>query len=169
MDFILRGEEGREVRARVRREGPVYVVDLEEAGKRRSIRIDAAGRSLIIDGRQHEVSVSPVPGEDGVYLVSADGVSRRIEVSDPLTVLAAQSRDASAAKHGGRVTAYMPGRVVSLLVEPGASVVAGQGLVVLEAMKMQNEIQAERAGVVKAVHVQAGQSVDGGDLLFEIE
>jgi len=63
----------------------------------------------------------------------------------------------------------MPGRVVVIMVEEGDTVAAGQGLVVLEAMKMENEIQAESAGIVRRVHVTAGQAVEGGDLLFDIE
>ena len=65
-------------------------------------------------------------------------------------------------------TAYMPGRVVAVLVEQGKHVEVGQGIVVLEAMKMENEIRAEVAGVVTKLHVKPGQSVEGGDLLFEI-
>ena len=62
----------------------------------------------------------------------------------------------------------MPGRVVSVAVAEGATVEAGQPLVVLEAMKMQNEIQADRAGTVTRVHVAAGQAVEGGDPLLEL-
>ncbi|MGB5552633.1 MAG: biotin/lipoyl-containing protein, partial [Thermoanaerobaculia bacterium] len=63
---------------------------------------------------------------------------------------------------------YMPGRVVELLVQEGDEVTVGQGLVVLEAMKMENEIQADRAGTVKKIFVSAGQPVEGGDPLFEL-
>ena len=63
----------------------------------------------------------------------------------------------------------MPGRVVTLLVGEGETVKAGQGVVVLEAMKMENEIQTDVAGVVKKIFVEEGQSVEGGDPLFEIE
>ena len=60
-------------------------------------------------------------------------------------------------------------RVVAVHVGEGDRVTAGQGLVVLEAMKMQNEITAERQGVVRQVFVTSGQAVEGGDPLFEIE
>jgi biotin carboxyl carrier protein len=63
----------------------------------------------------------------------------------------------------------MPGRVVAVLVEPGAEVRRGQGVVVLEAMKMENEIQAESDGVVRTLHVEPGQAVEGGDPLFDLE
>ena len=85
----------------------------------------------------------------------------------PLRHLALGS--SAAAPDGKRaVTAYMPGRVVAVLVEQGHRVEVGQGIVVLEAMKMENEIRAEVAGVVTKLHVRPGQSVEGGDPLFEI-
>jgi biotin carboxyl carrier protein len=63
----------------------------------------------------------------------------------------------------------MPGRVVEVRVAEGQEIRAGEPLLVLEAMKMQNEIQAERDGTVRKLHVAAGDAVDGGDLLLEIE
>jgi pyruvate carboxylase subunit B len=63
---------------------------------------------------------------------------------------------------GGAVKAPMPGLVVKVLVEAGATVAAGQGLVVLEAMKMENEIKAMAPGVVDSVAVKAGQAVEKG-------
>jgi biotin carboxyl carrier protein len=63
----------------------------------------------------------------------------------------------------------MPGRVVALLAEEGSSVEQGQGILVLEAMKMENEIAAERDGTLKKLFVELGQPVEGGDPLFEIE
>ncbi len=64
-----------------------------------------------------------------------------------------------------RLTAPMPGRVVRVLEAPGADVVAGQGLVVIEAMKMENELEAPRAGRVQEVAVREGQAVEAGALL----
>lgn len=63
----------------------------------------------------------------------------------------------------------MPGRVVGVAVREGDAVVAGQPLVVLEAMKMQNELQAERDAVVRKVHVAVGEAVEGGDPLIDLE
>ena len=68
-----------------------------------------------------------------------------------------------------RVLAPMPGRIVRVLVKPGDRVDARQGLVVVEAMKMENEIASLRAGVVKEVAVNPGQSVESGRLLVVIE
>jgi biotin carboxyl carrier protein len=144
----------------------------------RTHHVDAAAvgpgaASLIVDGRQRELAVHPLPPAPGGgdrYRLTADGttVPAEVEVLDPLTHLARQAH----AKAGGparrEVTAYMPGRVVAVLVEEGSEVAAGQGVVVLEAMKMENEIPAESDGVVRKVFVEVGQAVEGGDRLFEL-
>ncbi|MGH7905997.1 MAG: biotin/lipoyl-containing protein, partial [Candidatus Binataceae bacterium] len=65
--------------------------------------------------------------------------------------------------------AMMPGRVVSVLIEPGEVVEAGQGLVVVEAMKMENELRSPKPGKIAAVKVVAGQTVEKNDLLVIIE
>lgn len=70
---------------------------------------------------------------------------------------------------GARVKPPMPGKVVSVAVHEGATVEAGAVLVILEAMKMQNEITAPAGGVIKKVHVKAGQNVEAKDVLVEIE
>jgi biotin carboxyl carrier protein len=63
----------------------------------------------------------------------------------------------------------MPGLVIKVEVAPGEAVAQGQGLVVVEAMKMENELRAEAAGVVKLVRVQAGQTIERDELLIEFE
>ncbi len=165
---------GREEEIVVERDGSGYRVTVGD----RDYRVDAAAvvdgvMSLRIDGAQSEIAVSPLPGPGGGgdrYRVSAGGgaVATELEVLDPLTHLARQAH----AKAGGparrQVTAYMPGRVAAILVAEGADVAAGQGVVVLEAMKMENEIQAEHAGTVRRILVEPGQAVEGGDPLFEI-
>ncbi len=74
-----------------------------------------------------------------------------------------------AASEGGRLTAPMPGKVIALLVEPGARVVTGQPLVVMEAMKMEHSICAPGAGKVVALRYAVGEQVGEGDLLLEFE
>ncbi|RMH23407.1 MAG: biotin/lipoyl-binding protein [Acidobacteria bacterium] len=123
-------------------------------------------KSLLIDGRHHEAAVRPLA--EGRYRVSAGGSTEMVELLDPLAVLAEQA--AGGAKAGKRlITAYMPGVVKRVLVAAGDAVRRGQGLAVLEAMKMENEIEAEADGTVAKVLVKDGQAVEGGDPLFEIE
>jgi biotin carboxyl carrier protein len=68
-----------------------------------------------------------------------------------------------------KISSSMPGRVVKLLVEEGQRVAAGDGVIVIEAMKMENILRAEAPGVVTAIHVQAGENADGGAELLRIE
>ena len=77
--------------------------------------------------------------------------------------------DVAAAAGPQKVTAPMPGRIVRLFVQPGDAVTARQGLVVVEAMKMENELRAGRDGTVAEVHVREGLSVDAGALLIVIQ
>ena len=67
------------------------------------------------------------------------------------------------------VRSMMPGKVVELLVNEGDQVEKDQSVIVIEAMKMENEIRAAVAGTVKAIHVEAGQVVESGELLIELE
>ena len=167
MELVIRHRE-REERVQVRRNGEGYEVSIGG----RTYRVDAeaarAGlHSLRIDGAQHEVAVRR-QGE-GTYQVSTAHGSVPVEVTDPLTHLASQTRGGKGGRGRQRVNAYMPGRVVALLVEEGQAVTTGQGIVVLEAMKMENEIRAEHDGTVTKIHVQPGQAVDTGNPLFELE
>jgi propionyl-CoA carboxylase alpha chain len=80
--------------------------------------------------------------------------------------------DRSGATEGrgpSRIEAPIPGKVVAVSVEPGDQVASGQPLVVLEAMKMENELTADRSGQVAVVHVAPGDTVDAGSLLVELE
>jgi biotin carboxyl carrier protein len=96
-----------------------------------------------------------------VYDVTVEGAARA--ASRPSV------KKAKAPAVAGAVTALMPGRVVRLAVDTGQQVEVGDVLLVLEAMKMENEIRAEAAGTVASVAVQAGASVAAGDTLLVIE
>ena len=167
MDLVARHGE-REERVHVRRDGDGFEVRL--GGRTYHVDVSAARsglHSLRIDGAQHEVAVHPQ--EDGVYWVSTAAGSGPVEVADHLAHLAAQTRGGKGGKRRQRVNAYMPGRVVALLAEEGQEVTAGQGILVLEAMKMENEIRAEHDGRIGKVFVQPGQAVEMGNPLFELE
>ncbi len=174
MELIVR-HGGREEEVHLERTGSGYRVSVGE----KSYEVDvvaattmscscpsgATVHSLLIGGRQHEVAVRHQ--KEGIYWVSSAADAGAVEIMDPLTHLARLSHEASS---GGvqQVTAYMPGRVVEILAREGDEVAAGQGVLVLEAMKMKNEIQAEAAGVVRKLLVEQDQAVEGGDPLFEI-
>ena len=124
-------------------------------------------RSLVVDGASHEAAV--FRAGDGSWNVGWRGRSTLVELVDPLTHLATEAHGGTRRSGKHVVTAYMPGRVVSVAVEEGSAVEPGQPLVVLEAMKMQNELQADRTATVRRVHVRPGQAVEGGDPLIELE
>ena len=116
--------------------------------------------SILLDGCSFEVAAS---GSE----VEIAGLRLAVEKDDPRKWNPA----AAARKAGGResVKALMPGKVVRVLVSEGEEVVAGQGLVVVEAMKMQNEMKAPRAGRVVGIAIQENVAVVAGSVLLSIE
>lgn len=146
---------GAEGRYTVRLEGREVEVDVRDTGPHTM--------SLIVDARSHEVAIER---SEGGYLVALRG-----EVLDVGVVEGAGGAVAPRRTGGGpaRVQAPMPGKLVRVLVSAGQEVGAGQGLVVMEAMKMENEIRAPRAGRVKEAPVREGQAVETGALLVLLE
>jgi acetyl/propionyl-CoA carboxylase alpha subunit len=120
--------------------------------------------SLLVDGRSHDVGLERRPGGYRVLVGSHDFA---VELLAPTRgdVVAARPAPAGPA----RLLAPMPGRVVRVLAEPGQEVEAGQGLVVMEAMKMENELRSPRAGRVVEVHARERQAVETGSLLVVVE
>ena len=135
--------------------------------------VERAGREALLslvrlDGTAASREVRCVEGGAGGELaVHADGVVWRTVVNGRR---AAGAGGADAGADGEeRVTAPMPGKVVRILAAPGDAVAARQPVVVVEAMKMENELSASRAGTVKEIPVQEGTSVDAGRVLAVIE
>jgi biotin carboxyl carrier protein len=127
-----------------------------------AVEIDSHTLSLIIDGQSYEVYIVESP--DGVLRLQTDLQEFTAEVTDPR---AWQGRRHGALEAEGRqqVVAPMPGKVVRVLVQAGDKVEAGQGLLVVEAMKMQNEIRSPKGGVIERLHVKEGQPVNAGEVL----
>lgn len=120
--------------------------------------------SLLVGGESYDVSVYE-DGRDG-YIVRHGGFARRIRILNPLTM----AEGAPALGPGPvAVSAVMPGRVVKILAEPGAEVKEGEPLLVLEAMKMENNIASPKQGKVVEVLVAAGQAVETGEKLAIVE
>ena len=110
-----------------------------------------------------------VPGGQSVVEVVVDGWRFELEVEDAaraaLRRRATREPDAAGASGPTDIRAIIPGRVAAIRVAPGDVVEAGQGLLVIEAMKMQNELRAPRAGTVERVAVGEADTIDNGDLL----
>jgi len=131
------------------------------------VRLDGAVASLrfVEDGRSFSVSYQHGAGSQWRVAVG----ERDFDI-DVLTPVEAIEAIAAAATVGpSRLEAPIPGKVVKVHVGVGDEVEAGRPLVVLEAMKMENELTAQQAGKVIAVHVEPGQIIDAGGLLVELE
>jgi biotin carboxyl carrier protein len=126
------------------------------------IEIDAHTLSLLLGGQSYEVRITPSP--EGVLKLQAGLQEFTAEVADPR---AWRGRRHSALEAAGRqqILAPMPGKVVRLLVRAGDKVEAGQSLLVVEAMKMQNEIRSPKGGSVERLNVKEGQPVNAGEVL----
>jgi pyruvate carboxylase subunit B len=125
-------------------------------------------RQLLLDGRPLTLAVEPLGR--GRWALAPGGERLEVEVLDErarhirsLTGAGDQPRGA------GVLKAPMPGLVVRIQAQPGDTVAAGTGLVVLEAMKMENELKAAAPGVVRAIRVAPGEAVEKGQVLVEFE
>jgi biotin carboxyl carrier protein len=130
----------------------------------RAIETGAGTYSILLAGRAFDARVSQ---EGDHLLVSCAGSDFRVRVHDP-RAWRAGGRTALEAAGLQRVVAPMPGKVVRLLVSAGQTVEVGQGLVVVEAMKMQNEVRAPKGGKVERVLVVEGQAVRTQEALLII-
>ena len=122
---------------------------------------------LVVDGRPRVVTIE----RDGrATRVWVDGAPVEVDLRTDADVLLEQfGLDTGDAAADREIHAPMPGLVLRVLVEPGDTVEAGQGVVVLEAMKMENELTAPAAGTVAAVHASPGDAVAKNDLLVEVD
>ncbi len=126
--------------------------------------VDAEGATNVrVNGRVFDLWLEN-DGDTFGFVGSGHRARARVE-SGRSRIAAVASR--SRAAGGGRVMAPMPGRVIQVLVKVGDEVAVGAPVIVVEAMKMENELCAEQAGVVTQIVATVGQSVDGGALLIE--
>ena len=131
-----------------------------------AVEISPGLYSILIDGTSHEVRVVQTP--NGSLTLHTAHLEIAAEINDP--------RAWRGRRHGhieaeGRqqITAPMPGKVVRLLVKPGDQVKGGQGLLVVEAMKMQNEVRSPKTGKVERLLAKEGQPVNAGEILAWID
>lgn len=164
-DVLLDGKKRRleiqsgntEKPARVTLDGVALVVD--------ATLLEPGILSLLIDGKSYRVLLDERHDGRAVLL---DGQRYGYAMEDPRSLRARGSH--AAGKDGPQpIRAPMPGRVVRVLVQAGDTVEALQGVVVIEAMKMQNELKAPKAGRVARINVEAGGTVQAGDVLAVIE
>ncbi|HEY2382342.1 MAG TPA: biotin/lipoyl-containing protein [Terriglobia bacterium] len=155
---------------------PVDVeIDLSDP---RNIQAQIAGRTYTLEAKNVEpgvywfswnnrsIELAVTAAREG-YEVSVGGRHHAVEIVDARAAL----RKATHHSHDGEVElrAPMPGKIVKMLLQPGDEVHANQGVLVMEAMKMQNEIKSPKDGIVKRVAVQEAAAVNAGDLLAVVE
>ncbi|HYC92846.1 MAG TPA: acetyl-CoA carboxylase biotin carboxyl carrier protein subunit [Thermoanaerobaculia bacterium] len=164
MKFIAR-EGGRELEVEVQRHGAGYRVRLGERWIEADlIDIGRYLRSLRLeDGTQYSLVHHR---EGNTHQISLDGATVHVDIIDPLAAKRRRREDETGGT--GTVKALMPGRVARVLVAKGDTVRKGTGLLILEAMKMENEIQAPADGTVDELFVEPGQTVEAGADLVHI-
>jgi biotin carboxyl carrier protein len=154
------------------------IVDLERHANRWRISLDGNlvdadaveiapnTYSILLNGKSHEIRVTPTP--TGALTLQTGPHEFTAEVIDPR---AWRGRRQGAIEAEGRqqILAPMPGKIVRVLVQTGEAVQAGQGLLVVEAMKMQNEIRSPKSGTVERLLVKEGQPVNAGEILAWID
>jgi biotin carboxyl carrier protein len=141
-------------------DGRSYELDIRHLGPNEYLFLE---RSDVYDCR-----VEKTPKQPGIFEVRVGTQSYAVRLIDPKRLRSAQSPGTY--EHSSvRIVAPMPGKVVRVLVEVGSHVKVGAGIVVVEAMKMQNEMKSPKTGTVVALHAQAGATVNGGDVLAVVE
>lgn len=124
--------------------------------------------ALELDGATHSLVAGP-RGDDG-RILHVDGRRHRVQAETERERRVREMKGLGSGSRGPRpLKAPMPGLVVKIDVEAGETVAEGQGLVIVEAMKMENELQAEADGVVSQILVEAGQAVEKDQVLLEFE
>jgi biotin carboxyl carrier protein len=164
----LQGADGKKQRVvELARDGEGYKVLLDgKPVNADAVQIGPSTVSILLEGQSFEIHVAPAA--DGTLKLQSGPHEFVAEVVDPR---AWRGRRHGAVEAEGRqpVNAPMPGKVIRLLVKAGDEVEAGQGLIVVEAMKMQNEIRSPKKGKVERLLAKEGQTVNAGDILAWVE
>ena len=122
--------------------------------------------SLILNGRTHTISIKSLSGS---YEVTVDHQRHIVQVKDDMDILLEQfGMKNDLAYHAGEIHAQIPGLVCQMFVNEGDEISVGQKLFILEAMKMENEIDSPVGGKIKTIHITPGKTVEKGDLIMEI-
>lgn len=171
--LFIATHEGNERQVRVTRasEGS-YLVEVD--GVRHEVdacRFGGGNWSLIINGQSYDVELEVAGSNesDGAYNALVRGRLVGLRVRDERRVRMALKTKRFAVEGAQNVISPMPGKVVKVLVALGQEVTDGQPLVIVEAMKMENELRAPKAGRVSAVMVKEGQAVEAGSKLLAVD
>ena len=155
-------------------------IDIQELEKDYLYRIIIDGVERVIDGRKlsaHMYSLlidnrsftADVAAKDDIYTVVCEGKSFRLQLLDERRALRPGEESSGSRKGDKEVRAVMPGKVVDVLITVGDEVSKDQGVLIVEAMKMENEVRTSASGKVKEIRVSPGQAVESGELLVVLE
>ncbi len=156
-----------------------HTIEVQELEADHVYRIVIDGKERIVDGRQlsaHMYSLLvedqsftvDVTEKDDQYTVSCEGKTFQFSLLDERRALR-PGEGGSSGVGDTEVRSLMPGKIVEVLVSVGDEVEQDQGVLIMEAMKMENEVRASTAGTVTAILVAEGQAVEAGELLLELE
>ena len=156
-----------------------HTIEVQELEADHLYRIVIDGKERIVDGRQlsaHMYSLLvedqsftiDVTEKDDQYTVSCEGKTFQFSLLDERRALR-PGEGGSGGVGDTEVRSLMPGKIVEVLVSVGDEVEQDQGVLIMEAMKMENEVRASTTGTVKAILVAEGQAVEAGELLLELE
>ncbi len=168
--------------ARLSLDGSIYQLDWQQllplqrgSSGQEGSSIPAVGGSysVLIGGKSYQVFARLLPEEPfqagQTYEIFLAGQRFEVNVEDERTKMLAGKTGTRSGSGATRISAPMPGLVVNILVQPGDSVEQGQAVVILEAMKMENDLAASISGTIKEVNVQKGQTVEQNQVLVIIE
>lgn len=129
----------------------------------------AEGMLLRFNNRSFTAHIERIPKEGTAYLVNINGKSIPLDLEDEKAALMRSLESDKATKlHSALVRSPMPGKITKVLVSEGELIEAGQGVLILEAMKMENEIKSPAAGIVKGIRVKDSDTVEKNTILIEI-
>jgi biotin carboxyl carrier protein len=161
--------EGESQQVQLKADGEWVSAEVDGRSYKIKASVSEPGRHLLlVEGRVYECRVDADAGGRGITEVHIGSRAFAVTLIDPKRMRGGQSLGAQA-DGKAQVVAPMPGKIVRVLVEEGQQVEAGDAVVVVEAMKMQNELKSPRAGTVTALHAETGATVKAGEVLAVIE
>ena len=148
-----------------------YPLNLLSIKPKKEIQIDLVqlgvdSFSLLLNGKSHYLTINKQPER---YEITVDHYAHFVQVQDEMDILLEKfGMQNNTNSHAGGIHAQIPGLVSQLFVKPGDNVDIGQKLLILEAMKMENEIDSPIAGIVNTIHIKSGDKVEKGELIMDI-
>ena len=166
---LLADIAGEKHEVRLRREGARLLAEIDgRVVEAHAQETEDGGYLLTIDGRVYDCRVRPSNSQPDTTEVHVRNRAYTVSIADPKR-LRASGGAASHADGATQIIAQMPGKVVRVHVEAGSHVEAGDAILVVEAMKMQNELKSPKSGTVSTINAKAGQTVNAGEVLAVIE